>query len=88
MELMQNEDGSWSECYMVPVYFRKELERNAFCAWLQGKGSDAFAAWFEGKEKLRGTDCETCKWCDPTQAQCYDGHIQGVGPCRRWEFEP
>ena len=29
--------------------------------------------------------CKSCKWYDPTQAQCYDGHIQSVGPCNNKE---
>jgi hypothetical protein len=24
-------------------------------------------------------DCKECEWKDPSQAQCYDGHIQRIG---------
>ena len=87
MELMKNEDGSRTECYKVEVYFESALKRNAFYCWLQGQG-DVFEAWFKGKESLRGTECEMCRWCDPTQSQCYDGHLQGIGPCEGYEEEP
>lgn len=25
--------------------------------------------------------CESCKWHDPTQAQCFAGHIQRIQSC-------
>lgn len=88
MELIQGEDGKWHEGFPMTIFFESELKLNAFKAWMKGYGAKSFGEWFEGKEKLRGTDCEMCKWCDPAQAQCYDGHIQGVGPCSSYEEEP
>jgi hypothetical protein len=29
-------------------------------------------------------DCKECEWKDPSQAQCYDGHIQRIG-CKKLE---
>ena len=56
--------------------FNSMLELNAFWCWWNGKGAEEFNAWFKGMEKLRGTECEKCKWRDPTQFQCFDGHGQ------------
>lgn len=30
--------------------------------------------------------CDGCEWQDPTQDQCFDGHLQSVG-CKEWDGE-
>ena len=65
--------------------FNSMLELNAFWCWWNGKGAEEFNAWHEGMKRLQGTICEKCNWKDPTQIQCYDGHMQGLGPCEGFE---
>lgn len=88
MELIQGEGGKWQKGFPVEIFFKSELERNAFECWLKSKGTEAFAEWFAGMKKLEGTECMMCRWRDPVQAQCFDGHIQGLGHCVGYEGEP
>lgn len=55
------------------------LESIMFERWLALKGLTEFEKWFHGMQRLKGTKCFYCDWCDPTNAQCFDGHIQRVG---------
>ena len=36
-------------------------------------------------ERIDYEKCVSCKWCDPTQAQCYDGHLQNKKGCISFE---
>lgn len=36
-------------------------------------------------ERIDYEKCVSCKWCDPTQAQCYDGHLQNKKGCMSFE---
>ncbi len=31
--------------------------------------------------------CVSCKWRDPTQAQCFDAHIQNMAGCKSFEWD-
>ena len=87
MELTQSKNKANEQCYSVTIYFESELERNAFNAWIRGYKND-FEKWFTGMKKLGGTECMMCRWRDPVQAQCFDGHIQGLDHCVGYEGEP
>ena len=80
MELVIDENGVAHEVHKVEVCFIDESEMEAFREWLKTKGEE-FHSWYEGMKRLRGTICEKCNWKDPTQIQCLDGHMQGIGPC-------
>ena len=85
MELIQGEDGKWHEGFPMTIFFESELKLNAFSAWMKEHGAKMFCEWYSGIEKLKDTECRYCKWCDPTQAQCFNGHIQGGVACDSYE---
>ena len=80
-----DKDGLAFQVFDMQIYFNSEHKMKAFDGWMKAKGAAEFEAWFKGMEKLRGTECEKCKWRDPAQFQCYDGHAQAIGPCEGFE---
>jgi hypothetical protein len=83
--LALDKNGVAHQVFEMGIFFYSEQEMKAFDSWMKAKGAAEFDTWFKGMEKLRGTECENCKWRDPTQFQCYDGHAQAIGPCEGFE---
>ena len=85
--LALDKNGVAHQVFEMGIFFYSEQELKAFDSWMKVKGAAEFGTWFKGMEKLRGTICEKCNWKDPTQIQCFDGHMQGIGPCEGYEEE-